>query len=59
MHEIILQDLVGKVLCLPVCSEDDELEAVIELIRTSGNMFTDEESEVEKYFLCRQVTNIF
>ena len=40
------QDLVGKVLCHPICSQDEELEAIIELIRTSGNMFTDDDCEV-------------
>ena len=41
-----MQDLSGKVLCHPICSQDDDLEAVVELIRTSGNMFTEDDCEV-------------
>ena len=40
-----LQDLAGKVLCHPICSKDDELEAIIELVRTSGNMFNEQDCE--------------
>ena len=40
-----LQDLAGKVLCHPICSKDDELEAIIELVRTSGNMFNETDCE--------------
>ena len=43
-----VQDLSGKVLCHPICSQDDDLEAVVELIRTSGNMFTEGDCEVSK-----------
>ena len=41
-----MKDMVGKVLCHPICSRDGELEAIVELIRTSGNMFTDDDCEV-------------
>ena len=38
-----------KVLCYPVCSDTEELEAVIELIRKKGNNFTEEDVEVIKF----------
>ena len=41
-----MKGLAGKVLCHPICSSDGELEAIIELIRTTGNMFTDDDCEV-------------
>ena len=41
-----MKDLEGKVLCHPICSSDGELEAIMELVRTSGNMFTEADCEV-------------
>ena len=43
---VLLQELSGKVLCHPICSQDDELEAIVELIRTTGDMFTEDDCEV-------------
>merc|ERR1740128_288600 len=36
----------SKVLCYPVCSESEELEAVLELVRSKGNNYTEEDVEV-------------
>ena len=46
-----LKDGVGKVLCHPICSSDGELEAIIELIRTSGNMYTEEDCEIVNSYI--------
>ena len=45
------KDLVGKVLCHPICSSDGELEAIIELIRTSGNMYTEDDCEIVNSYI--------
>ena len=46
-----LKDLAGKVLCHPICSSDGELEAIIELIRTSGNMYTEDDCEIVNSYI--------
>ena len=46
-----MKDLVGKVLCHPICSSDGELEAIIELIRTSGNMYTEDDCEIVNSYI--------
>ena len=37
---------LAKVICHPICSENGDLEAVLEFIRTKGNGFTDDDTEV-------------
>ena len=46
-----MKDAVGKVLCHPICSSDGELEAIIELIRTSGNMYTEDDCEIVNSYI--------
>ena len=46
-----MKDLAGKVLCHPICSSDGELEAIIELIRTSGNMYTEDDCEIVNSYI--------
>ena len=36
----------GRVLCHPICSEEEELEAVLEFVRIKGQAFTENDLEV-------------
>ena len=43
--KVFVQDL-AKVVCHPICSDKGDLEAVLELIRTNGMGFTEDDVEV-------------
>ena len=43
--------VTGKVVCVPLCSEAGQVEAVLELVRMTGTTFSDEELETINSYL--------